>query len=285
MPLIANTAQHEAWNGYEGAHWAEHDERWNTIVSSVNEHLFARAAVKPADAVLDVGCGTGQTTRMAARAASSGRALGVDLSRVMLDRARALAEAQGVANVRFEQGDAQVEPFPAGGFDLAISRGAVMFFADPAAAFANIGRALRPGSGRVVFACPRAVAENPWFAVPMAALAGRRALDQAPPASEPAAYEPGMFSLADSTFVTTLLTNAGFGDIRCGPVDIEMDYGTEAAAFILGSGPVRHNLRGADQPAVDQARARLTEALLPYRDAGGATRIPGAWWIVTAVRR
>ncbi|MGP3913217.1 class I SAM-dependent methyltransferase [Nonomuraea sp. 10N515B] len=112
--------------------------------------------------MLDVGCGTGQTTRLAARTAPHGHALGVDLSEPMLARARATAIAEGITNLRFEQGDAQVHPFPEGGFDVAISRGGIMFFADPVAAFANIGRALRP-SGRLAFVCLREMARPRRF--------------------------------------------------------------------------------------------------------------------------
>ena len=94
--------------------------------------------------MLDVGCGTGQTTRDAARAASAGSALGVDLSSRMLDYARHRAAEEGVTNVTFAQADAQIHPFEPGAYDVAISRTAAMFFGDHVAAFRNIGRALRP---------------------------------------------------------------------------------------------------------------------------------------------
>ena len=81
---------------------------------------------------------------MADAKACRGHVVGVDISAPMLERARADTAEQGIANVRFEQGDAQVHPFPDGGFDVAISRGGVMFFADLVAAFANIRRGLRP---------------------------------------------------------------------------------------------------------------------------------------------
>jgi ubiquinone/menaquinone biosynthesis C-methylase UbiE len=66
--------------------------------------------VSPDDSVLDIGCGAGQTTREAARLASS--ALGVDTSSVMVARARQLAAAEELHNMRFEQADARVHPFP-----------------------------------------------------------------------------------------------------------------------------------------------------------------------------
>src|ERR1700683_564465 len=88
-------------------------------------------------------------TREAARMARAGSALGVDISVSAIERARELAQAQGVRNITFECADAQVHPFPEKHFDLAISRFGTMFFADPVAAFGNAGRALR-SAGRLV---------------------------------------------------------------------------------------------------------------------------------------
>jgi SAM-dependent methyltransferase len=115
-----------------------------------NEHLRAAANVQPHDRVLDVGCGTGQTTREAARAAVDGSVLGVDLSAPMLERARRLSDDAGLRNVTYVQADAQTHPFPSTHFDLCISRFGTMFFADPVAAFTNIGRALRSGARLVL---------------------------------------------------------------------------------------------------------------------------------------
>jgi SAM-dependent methyltransferase len=271
----ANTEQAQAWNGYEGTYWADHHDRWNTVVSGINDELFAAAEIGQDAQVLDVGCGAGQTTRLAARTARHGHATGVDLSGPMLARARATATEEGITNVRFEQGDAQVHPFAESGFDVAISRGGIMFFADPVAAFANIGRALRP-DGRITFACLREVEHNDWFTVPLTALLGRK-----PEFSDDAPYAPGMFSLADPGRISGVLTEAGFQDVRTVPVDTTMVYGRDAATFILGTGPVRFNLRDADQTAIDQARERLTAALRPYEESD-AVRMRGAWWVVTA---
>ena len=99
--------------------------------------LRQACGVQSHDRVLDIGCGAGQTTREAARAAHSGSALGVDVSTPAIERARELARAEGLYR------------FPQERFDLAMSRFGTMFFDDPVAAFANISRALRP-AGRVV---------------------------------------------------------------------------------------------------------------------------------------
>src|SRR6266496_1032208 len=139
--MTANTAQSEAWNGDEGQYFVAQRARHERMGQQHTARLLATAAIGPAEVVLDVGCGCGETTIGAARAARSGRALGVDLSAVMLAEARRLAGREGVRNARFEQADAQVHAFPAAGFDVAISGFGVMFFADPHAAFANIAAA------------------------------------------------------------------------------------------------------------------------------------------------
>jgi ubiquinone/menaquinone biosynthesis C-methylase UbiE len=106
-----------------------------------NEVLRRACGVRRHDHVLDVGCGTGQTTREAARMATAGGALGADLSARMIDRARESAQTEGLRNVTFERADAQVHRFPPKHFDLTISRFGTMLFDDPVAAFANISRA------------------------------------------------------------------------------------------------------------------------------------------------
>jgi ubiquinone/menaquinone biosynthesis C-methylase UbiE len=111
-----------------------------------NELFRDGARVGPRDRVLDIGCGTGQSTREAARAAVSGSAVGVDVSAPMLERARQLSVDQGLANIAFQQADAEVHCFPPTCFDLCISRFGTMFFADAVGAFTNIGRALRPAA-------------------------------------------------------------------------------------------------------------------------------------------
>ena len=159
---IANTEQAEAWNKDEGLHWAAHQDRYDALNFEFTECLLDAAAIADTDAVLDIGCGNGQTTRLAARHASNGRAIGFDLSAPMLERAAATAAEEGVANTIFEQGDAQVHPFGPGTFDVAISRFGVMFFNDPVVAFTNIRVALR-SDGRLAFLCWQDLTSNEWL--------------------------------------------------------------------------------------------------------------------------
>ncbi|MEU3771957.1 methyltransferase domain-containing protein [Streptomyces sp. NPDC032472] len=280
MHPIANTAQSQAWNGYEGAHWAAHQDRWDAVNAGFDQPLLDAAGIEPGERVLDVGCGAGATTRLAARAAGpQGSALGLDLSGPMLERARASAAREGIGNVRFEQGDAQVHPLPRGSFDLAISRFGVMFFTDPAAAFANIAAALRPG-GRVALLAAAEPEGNEWLTA-LAALG-----DLLPLEGFGTAGGPGMFSLADPGAAASLLSGAGLRDVRAEHVTAYGTWGRDAeqaADFILDSGPGRHLLTGVDAGTAARVRSRLADSFRPYEsDAGLKLRSTGRLFTATA---
>src|SRR6516164_9271962 len=82
----ANAAQAAEWDGPAGAHRIKHAAVFDAEARPHNERFRAATGVAPADHVLDVGCGTGQSTRDAARAAVAGRVLGIDLSAAMRGR-------------------------------------------------------------------------------------------------------------------------------------------------------------------------------------------------------
>jgi SAM-dependent methyltransferase len=231
----------------------------------------------PADRVLDVGCGNGQTTRDAARAASAGSALGVDLSSAMLTRARQRATEEGIDNVGFLQADAQIHPFDPGTFDVAISRTGTMFFGDPVAAFANIGRALRPG-GRLALLVWRTFAENHWVRDFTVALAGGREV----PAPLPDA--PGPFSFADPERARGVLTAAGFVDIALDGADEPMYFGAtidDAYRFVRGLSFTDYMLDGLDERGRAAALGALRATIEAHQTPDGVA-YPSAVWLVTA---
>ena len=175
-----NEGMAAAWDGDEGAHWAEHAHRYEATSPRYGQRLLEAAELGADSAVLDVGCGTGATTLAAGRFATRGSALGVDLSSQMLAVGRAAAAAEHLDHVRFEQADAQVHPFDDATYDAAISSFGAMFFADPVAAFSNIGRALRPGATLALVAW-RELAANEWVDAVRTALAAGRDLPTPPP--------------------------------------------------------------------------------------------------------
>jgi len=271
---IVNAHQAEAWNGYEGTHWADHHDRYDATNGGFNHFLLQFAG--EGDRVLDVGCGSGQVTRLAARRAR--HATGVDLSAPMLAKARALAAGEGITTIDFQQGDAQVHPFPAGSYDLAVSRFGIMFFADPVAAFANIGRALRPG-GRVAFLSLRDLADHALGLV-FASVAEHLP----PPPPSPDGTSPA--SLSDPGHAREVFTAAGFTQVAAEAVEAEQVLGTDAedaAAFLAAWGPIRFLLAHAEPAAAARARAALVPALAAY-ERDGAVRLPAAARLITAVR-
>ncbi|GAB3467670.1 class I SAM-dependent methyltransferase [Actinophytocola sediminis] len=237
--------------------------------------LHAAAGVRPADRVLDIGCGTGQATRAAANSATSGSALGVDLSGPMVDRARRSSETAGIRNVRFERADAQDHPFTPGDFTVALSRFGTMFFADPVAAFTNIGRALRPGA-RLVQLVWQAGDRQEWVGAVQQALTG----DRTAPAGR------GAFSLADPTVTAGVLTAAGFTELEITEVHEPVYYGQDAAGArdaLFALGMVQNLLTGLDAAATNRALDRL-RTMLDAHDTGDGVWFDAHAWLVTARR-
>ena len=270
----SNVEQLRAWDGDEGAYWADNADHFDRSVAPYHERLLAVAAIGDGERVLDVGCGTGQTTRDAARAAATGSAHGVDLSSRMLDYAARRATDEGVTNVTFEQADAQIHPFEPRAYDAAISRTAAMFFGDHAAAFDNIGRALRPG-GRLVLVTWQPLLGNEWVREISGALAAGRDLPAPPP-------DAGPFALSDPDRVRALLTGAHFDDVELEPASAGMWFGNDADdahRFVLGL--MGWMLEGLD----DDGRARAIDALhatMRAHESPDGVLFESAAWITRA---
>lgn len=239
-----------------------------------NGPLLRACAIRSHEHVLDIGCGTGQTTREAARCAVSGSALGVDITETMIDRARARAAAEDLHNVRFEHSDAQVHAFPPRYFDLAISRYGTMFFAEPIAAFRNIRSALRP-NGRLVMMVWQAHELNEW------SVAVHRAL--APyDSSQPSTHEH--FSLADPDTVEQILGAAGFVGVKFIDVREPVYYGADvdaAVEWVRGFRFFRNILQRLDAVANTRVLGDLREGLARYSSEKGVW-IDAREWIVSA---
>jgi SAM-dependent methyltransferase len=280
MADIVNVDQAAAWDGPAGDAWVAREAFQNDALAAHTEALFAAADVRPDDHLLDVGCGTGDTTRAAARRAVDGDALGVDLSRAMLARAAERATAEGLHNVTFEQADAQVHPFADAAYDLVISRFGVMFFADPVAAFANLARATVPG-GRLALVVWQPFDDNEWVVVPRAALAIGRDL---PPIPEDV---PGPFGLADPDRVRGILADAGWSHVELDDVHATYDYGAEpttAAKHASEIGVFRVLLEGLDDAQTARAMDALTVAMTERATPAGGVQLDSKVWVVRAVR-
>ena len=266
------------WDGPAGEHRLTHADQDDNEVSRHDERMRAAARVSLTDQVLDVGCGTGQSTRDAGRAAAAGSVLGVDLSARMLERARLLTEEQGLSNVRYRRADAQAHRWAPGRFDLLISRFGVMFFTDPVAAFTNLGRALRPGA-RLVLLVWQDYDRNEWAVTIRRSIAG-------PGAAAPAAGAAEPFSLGDPAVVRDILGAAGFAGVSFAGVHEPVYYGQDAAAaddYIRGFRMTRDAIAELDPAGQARARDRLRAAVAAHETSQGVLFDSRAW-IITAHR-
>lgn len=245
----------------------------------LNQVLRNAYALRRGDNVLDIGCGTGETTRDAARTAAGGSVVGVDNSAAMIDRARELTEADGLHNITFVHADAQSHPFPSEGFDVAISRFGTMFFSDPVAAFANIAQSLRR-DGRLVMMVWQAHNRNEWsVAIAHALAVDEEFLPPAPQHSDP-------FTLAHPATVTRMLSAAGFIDMTFTDVGEPVYYGPDVATaleWVRGFACTNKVISSLDAASAEQTLERLRATLDAHAGADGVWFNASAW--IVAARR
>ena len=273
--VIANVEMAAAWDGDEGDDWAEDWQRYDRAVAVFQRALVERASIARDAEVLDVGCGNGETTRAAARAAVEGSALGVDLSSRMLARARELAAAEGLSNARFEQADAQVHDFGPSRFDVVVSRFGTLFFADRQAAFSNIAASLRKG-GTLVMVAWQDIEHNEWIKAVRGALAEGRALPSPPLGG------PGALGLADPDGVRAVLTNAGLANVQIESLSGQFWVGADAGdafAFVQRTGMARGLLQGLDDSDRGRALEALQEEIGAHETSEGVVFGSGVWMI------
>jgi SAM-dependent methyltransferase len=256
-------------------------DRLEAINGPFGEVMLKAAGLQPGQQVLDVGCGQGTTTREAAQAvAPEGTAVGIDISAPLVAFARRQAAAAGVDNIEFIHADAQTHPFQEQGFDAVISRFGTMFFQDPEAAFANLGRALRPG-GRLAIVCPHDPSKTEWVAVAFAAAAPHVGI---PDLGSPGA--PGPFAFADGDRLRRVLQAGGFHDITLQAVTRAIRMGDDAedvAAFITSLPEAKQLFAGKPPDKVAAATNSLRQGLEPYAGATGVVMNETAW-LATAHR-
>ena len=280
--MNANQQQSDAWNGAEAVHYVDQSDRYDRQLAPFADALFERVQLEPHHSVLDIGCGCGYTTLIAARGART--ALGVDISSPLLEVAGERARAASVDNAEFVVADAQTYAFDDGAFDVVISQFGLMFFDDPVSAFANLRRALAPG-GRIAFVCWQGLEANEWV------LAVGRVVGQHAelPSLGGRAGGPGMFSLKDPDETGALLEAAGFTQIEIEPISPTILLGgggtrDESIDFLLDMGIVR-GLLGRLEPnaraaAIEEVGASLTDRYEP----GVGIRLGTGAWLVSARR-
>lgn len=271
---MPNEEQRDYWTEQAAPKWVEHRTRLDAMLAPVTRILLGAIGPRPGERILDIGCGSGELSwRLAGEGAS---VTGIDIAAPMVEAAAAAGSGEADFRVADASQFRAAEPF-----DAAVSRFGVMFFDDPAAAFANIRALLVPG-GRLVFACWRAPEHNQWAMVP--AMAVRPLLPDAPPFDP---HAPGPFALADDARLRGILEAAGFADIAIAdhPVTIGLsDAGglDDATEFACQIGPGARAIGELEENDRPKARAAIREALAAHVGEDGSVALPGAIWLVRA---
>lgn len=274
-----NDAMIEYWNGAAGQKWVDQSDRLDAMLGQFADGVLDAAAIQTGERALDIGCGAGVLT-LGATAQSGGSigSLGVDVSTPLLALARKRA-AEAESPATFEHGDASV--YTANDkLDLMISRFGVMFFDDPAAAFANIRAQIRTG-GRMAFMCWQALPLNDWAFAPFQA--ALPLLREAPPSPDPTA--PGPFAFADKDRVAGILTEAGWQNSSIEPFETEItlpgDDVETSARFMLQLGPLSRLI--AEQDLDPQTiLGAVIDKLSEHAETDGRIKMKSACWLVQA---
>jgi len=277
----ANQDQIAEWNGALGHGWAAMQAEIDGIVGPFGEEALKAAAARPGERVVDIGCGCGDTSiRLARSVGERGAVLGVDVSRPMLDVARARAAQEGLdGTLSFVDADASAAALPST-LDLLYSRFGVMFFDQPSQAFTHLRQSLRSG-GRCVFVCWRAPSDNPWAMAPL--VAARKALNVTPAPADPTA--PGPFAFADEGRLRGILSDAGFRNIAVDRFDTQVVLGASPRAAAEGSlriGPTARLAREVGEQHSSTILRAVESALTPFAASDGRVRLTGSTWIVSA---
>jgi len=262
------------WNEGGGRRWVSNLDAVERMLEPLAEALRELAAPQTGERIIDVGCGGGVTSRMMAEAAGpAGEVVGLDVSAVILDVAR--ARHHGLKQLHFLLGDAANVDLPRGHYDLITSRFGVMFFPEPVNAFSHLRRLLRSG-GRLRFICWQPLVVNPWMGVPADA-----AFTVLPRPAPSPPNTPGPFGLANQDFLRGVLLDAGFTALEIVPQACPLDLGPldKAVEQMTRMGPAAPLFDDADAATRARVIEAIRAALLPSLRAGRIWMDSNTWQV------
>jgi len=269
------------WQGATGEGWAANAGHYETMLADVGTALLDHAGFAPGERVVEIGCGSGRfARRIAAAVAPGGTVLGLDISPALARLARQEAAEAGTGNLQIMVADAQTAVPPEAPFDRLVSRFGVMFFADPAAAMANLHAMLAPG-GRLDLAVWAGIEGNPWAGAVMEVARAHLGL----PPRDPRA--PGPFAFSDEVYLHTLLAGAGFQAVRFMPWQGKVRFGgpgvsaAEAAGLAVAGGTLAGPMQAAGEEVKAALLADLAARMQPYLTDAGVL-VPASVHFVTA---
>lgn len=238
--MQGNQAQADYWSSESGLKWIAFEEELDQVFSAVDRKLIEKSVPKSGERVLDIGCGTGATTReFSKHVAPDGNICAVDISPPLIAHARN-HQFEAKIEIQYHLADAQRDQIPGEPFDLVISRFGSMFFADPVLAFGHIRQRMRQ-DGRLVIAAWAKAKGNPWFEIPKNA-----AIDRLGPLDQSDPNAPGPLGFQNTNYVVEVLKSAGFRDVVGETIRVNLEHPgpvERVAALASNIGPAARVLK------------------------------------------
>lgn len=223
-------------------------------------HLIADLRIAPGSAVLDVACGTGVVTRLAARATgATGSVTGIDIGAPMLAVARSQPAEADSAPVTYLEASALELPLADRSFDYATCHHGFQFFPDRLAAIRELHRVLAPG-GRVAIACWTGLERTPVFRAIRDSLRLHVGEEAGQMMNSPFSVE--------ATELADLLQTAGFTatEVECVELRATFRAVPDFGAAVIAAGPVAAHFNEASADSRQAVAAAVTEAAEQYTE-------------------
>jgi enediyne biosynthesis protein CalE5 len=277
---------HEEYRANQRAQWAIGAAAWKKWwkpfergADTLSARIVQAAAVAPGMRVLDLSTGLGEPALRVARAVgASGRVVGADLSRAMLEYARQHAREQSLANVRFVELEGEHLAFGAHAFDAATFRWGPMLMDDPVACLKELRRVLKPGArlGTSVWGTGK---EVPFIALSGLVAEEVAGIERPPPGT------PGPLRMGRPGELEEALAAAGFTDVRCEEVEVVMSFASprEFADFTREVSTVlRRKLEDRPADVRERVWSEIEKRTGAFANAQGAVQFKNRTWCAGA---
>jgi SAM-dependent methyltransferase len=263
-PAEYRRASYAVWDAMAPG-WDERHAYFEKAARPVTDLMLERLAPREGDTILELAAGTGLVGHATALSVPGSRVIVSDFAESMVESARRRGGELGLANCEYQVVDAERIDLPDDSVDGVLCRWGYMLMPDHAAALAETRRVLR-NDGRLSLAVFAGPERNPWAALPAAILVASGHM------APPGPGTPGIFALADPDRVRALLREAGFGEPRVEPVDLEFAFASAGDYwdFLLRvAGALSMVLAGLGEDERRAFRAQLDDQLAHFTSGDG----------------